>query len=242
MAAQKSYFKDTAWEHHQVSRWIKALEPASWKEQNDFYQRLRDKNKLDHFDQGREGCHTSLALLINVAVGPHRDDKDVPDNLTAINCWGECEGGDQVFTVLERKIHLEPGDLVLARYALLEHFLEDITGGYRYAHVRFTRANILRPLSRIFECKQGDCNCAYSSIANLKSHWRGTQKKPKHSFTAAQVHEMIVSMGYSTMLRGQRKEDEEQKGGKEVMGIPDEFSSEADEESKDPEDGSGAEE
>ena len=119
MAAVKAYFHITTWEHHQVSAWTKALEPKSFEEQNVMYQDLHKDGKLKHFGQGDSGCHAGLALLINMAVNPHKDVYDVKDGWTATNCWGSFKGGDLVFPELQRKIRQEPGDLVLAHYSVL---------------------------------------------------------------------------------------------------------------------------
>lgn len=193
LAGVKTYFDATAWEHHQVSAWTKALEPKSWEEQNRMYQGLREAGVLQHFDQGENGCHAGLALLMNVTVGPHRDKKDVKDGWTAVYCWGVFTGADQVFPDLGYKIKLEPGDLVLAHYALLTHYVEDIQEGFRYGAVRFTRGDILRPPTPKFPCPQEGCKSLFGNLQSLKSHLRGTSsEKQKHAFTREEIPELIA--------------------------------------------------
>ena len=214
LAGVETFFDVTAWEHHQVSAWTKALEPKSWEEQNKMYLGLREAGALKHFDQGENGCHAGLALLINVIVGPHRDKKDVKDGWTAVYCWGEFTGADQVFPDLKYKIKLEPGDLVLAHYALLTHYVEDIQEGYRYGAVRFTRGDILRPRPEPrFPCLQESCKSRFGNLSSLKSHLRGTSKeKQKHAFTLEEIHELIAC--YTTPVQisvaDERQEVEEE--------------------------------
>lgn len=187
----KAYMELTAWEHHQVGAWMKALQPKAFEEQDTLYQNLRTSGKLEHLDQGPKGCHAALALLVNVGVNAHKDRYDVKDGWTEVNCEGQFTGGDQVFPDLRIKIQLEPGDLVLAHYAVLEHWVENIVEGQRYCHVRFTKRDILRPHNPKFHCRLEGCHSAFSEERNLKDHLRGNAKKLHHGLPLEEVKNLV---------------------------------------------------
>jgi len=161
------------------------------KNKKTLYENLRQAGKLRHLDQGPNGCHAALALLVNVAVNAHKDRYDVKDGWTEVNCEGQFKGGDQVFPDLRLKIRLEPGDLVLAHYAVLEHWVEDVVEGQRYCHVRFTKGNILRPHTPKFRCRLEGCNSAFSEERNLKDHLRRSTKKQYHGLPLDEVDSLV---------------------------------------------------
>lgn len=170
---------------------MKALQPKAFEEQKALYDSLRESGKLKHLDQGPDGCHATLALLVNVAVNAHKDRNDVKDGWTQINCEGQFKGGDQVFPDLRIKVRLEPGDLIFAHYAVLEHWVEDIVEGQRYCHVRFTKGNILRPHRPKFRCRLEGCNSVFTHERTLKDHLRGSSKKQYHGLSLDEVKSLM---------------------------------------------------
>ena len=135
--------QDTAWEHAQISRWILALDPERHQELQNRYRELGE-DELQHLYQGEEGCHSGLALLVNLAVGPHKDSNDAKDSWTSTNSWGSFKGGDLIIPDYGFRIAQEEGDIVLSHAAIITHMVDDIEDGERYCHVRFTKKNILR--------------------------------------------------------------------------------------------------
>ncbi len=168
MQSVVKYLEETAWEHGQISSWLESLDHPIWQEYHDSYQGLR--SQLGHLYQGTDGCQSSLALLVNMAVGPHKDPGDVKDGWVATCCWGEFEGAHAVFPDLACKFKQEPGDLLLARPAVLEHWITPITKGNRACHVRFTKANVLRPDEIRFECPITPCSRGYKADSSLLRH------------------------------------------------------------------------
>ncbi len=177
------YVKATTWEHKQVAQWISVLDPEKHQELHDHYQKL-GKKELKHLYQGPAACQSGLVLLVNLAVGPHKDENDARDNWTTTNCWvnGVLKGGHIVFPDAELKVAQEPGDLILTHAAVLTHFLEEIEEGERYCNVRFSKKNILRPpntkaqlqiLCPIAGCKRSKLAKCLPSPEQLRKHLEG---------------------------------------------------------------------
>lgn len=142
--AVKSLMEATTWEHNQVAKWISVLDPRKYEQLHKRYQEI-GPDKLKHLYQGPEACHSGLVVLVNMAVGPHKDPNDARDNWTTTNCWGDFKGGHIVFPELGIKIAQMPGDLILSHAAVLTHFLEEVQEGERFCNVRFTKKNVLQP-------------------------------------------------------------------------------------------------
>lgn len=191
------YIQSTEWEHVQVSKWISVIDPVIHNELHDCYQKL-GTNKLEHLYQGPEACHSGLALLINRAEGPHKDHNDARDNWTSTNCWCIFEGGCVVYPDLGIKIAQEPGDLSLCRAAVLIHFVEDITKGERFCHVRFTKKDILRPLPGGYQelklhCPVEGCSRICPSEASLRYHLRGRTDEASRRVRSNKYHWLELS-------------------------------------------------
>ena len=186
------YIQSTEWEHVQVSKWISAVDPVIHSELQTCYQKL-GKATLEHLYQGTEACHSGLALLINRTEGPHKDSNDARDNWTSTNCWCIFEGGHVVYPDLGIKIAQEPGDLSLCRAAVLTHFVEDITKGERFCHVRFTKKDILRPLPGGYRelklhCPVEGCSRVCPSEDSLRKHLRGRTDEASRRVRSQKYH------------------------------------------------------
>ena len=166
----QEYMRQTAWEHEVVSSWFKSVDPSKWQEYHDSYQGLN--GELGHLYQGANGCQSSQALIINMAVGPHKDRGDVKDGWVATCCWGDFEGALAVFPDLFAKFKQEPGDILLARTAVLEHWITAITKGFRASQVWFTKANILQPDQISLRCPITNCPKGYKERSSLLRHLR----------------------------------------------------------------------
>ena len=78
-------------------------------------------------------------------VGPHKDRGDGKDGWVAACGWGDFEGALAVFPDLFAKFKQEPGDILLARTAVLEHWITAINKGFGASQIWFTKAKILQP-------------------------------------------------------------------------------------------------
>ena len=191
----KNLMEATTWEHNQVAKWISVLDPKKYQQLHKRYQEI-GPNGLKHLYQGPEACHSGLVLLVNIAVGPHKDRNDARDNWTTTNCWGNFKGGHIVFPELEIKVAQEPGDLLLSHAAVLTHFLEEVEDGERFCHVRFTKKDVLQPptvkpslhiLCPVADCPRSQPAKALPSWDGLRKHLEGPsgQKKRLAAIKAA---------------------------------------------------------
>ena len=184
--------QDTAWEHTQISRWISALDPERHQELHNRYRELGE-DELQHLWQGEEACHSGLALLVNLAVGPHKDSNDAKDSWTSTNSWGNFKGGDLIIPDYGFRLAQEEGDIVLSHAAILTHMVDEIEDGERFCHVRFTKKNVLRPpeIKSDLEipCPMAGCpRKPCRSWEVLKKHLHGPPGKGRESATKTKYH------------------------------------------------------
>ena len=76
----------------------------------------------------RRACFHGLALLRNLQVDAHKDRSDVPNGWVAMVCLGDFSGGYLALPDLGVKLDFKPGDIILFRSRLLEHFVTDFEG------------------------------------------------------------------------------------------------------------------
>ena len=155
--------------------WLKALDPEAW-QRYDCYKELADGGKLGPLHQSLRGCYAGMALLINMAVHPHRDAGDVKNGWGATNCWCTFEGGLPAFGALNLVFNQKPMDLMFARSAVLEHWLTPITLGERYCQTHFTKKFVMDPSSRDYECYW--CGTGFASNRSLRRHWHSFVRYP----------------------------------------------------------------
>lgn len=132
--------------------WLEALDPEAWARYDACYKKLADEGKLGIRHQSLRPCYTGIAVLINMAVHPHRDSGDVKNGWVTTNCWGTFEGGLPAFSALEMVFDQRPVDLVFARSTVLEHWVTPITAGERYGQTHFTKKFVMDASSRGYEC------------------------------------------------------------------------------------------
>lgn len=93
------------------------------------------------FTTSRRFPFHGVAILRNLRVRPHRDGGDRKDGYTMMMCAGNFTGGYLVLPQLGIKADFKPGDIIMFKAELLEHFLSDFEG-YRTSIVFFNHQNI----------------------------------------------------------------------------------------------------
>lgn len=121
---------------------------------HDCYQALRRPGSLAHLDQGEGGYFTGYALLINVAVNPHRDHNDDRGGWVASYCFESFKGGNAVFPECRVRLGQRASDLLFSKSVVLEHWTREITEGQRFRKARFMKDNILNPPQPTFMCSR----------------------------------------------------------------------------------------
>lgn len=99
---------------------------------------------LGQFRVSNRSCFHCLAVLVNAQVGPHKDSGDVREGWVAMACFGDFKGGELCLPALGYKVPFQPGDVVLFRSAVLEHWIEPFNGT-RYSCVFFTKSSSWKP-------------------------------------------------------------------------------------------------
>ncbi|KAI9780820.1 MAG: hypothetical protein M1816_002656 [Peltula sp. TS41687] len=105
------------------------------------YERLARNTDLYGLHFSKRDCWATLGLLVNWMVGPHFDRQDPKDGYVADLVSGSFTGGELVIPELSVQIALQPGDILLMRSRLLEHFLAPFSGE-RYAFIYFQHQDL----------------------------------------------------------------------------------------------------
>lgn len=180
----------TAQEHEMASQWLKIVDPT-WQTYHKSCQGL--KEELGHLYQGPQACWSSLALIVNLTVDPHKDKGDVKDGWVSTTCFGDFEGAHPVFPELHLRLDMKPGDLVLAKSAVAEHFLTPIVSGERGCHTRFTKANILCPNVKVFDCPIEGCSRGYQVKQSLRVHLL-KKTGENHGLNKSEVKKLVAEV------------------------------------------------
>ncbi|ELR07922.1 hypothetical protein GMDG_08570 [Pseudogymnoascus destructans 20631-21] len=128
-----------------IGRLFQEIDPRAYEQYRQNYLReCAATPELEVFKFSNRSCWHCLAILINAQVGPHKDNHDVLDGWVAMACFGEFEGGELCLPALGYKIPFQPGDVVLFRSAVLEHWIAPFEGT-RYSCVFFTKQSNWQP-------------------------------------------------------------------------------------------------
>lgn len=125
-----------------------------------------------------------------MTVGPHKDKGDVKDRLVATTCYGDFKGAHTVFPELHAKLDQRPGDIVLARSAVLVHYITPIGSGERQRHSRFTKEDILHPHHKGFDCPFEGCEKGFKTTSSVKRHL-GPKTKRGHALDRVEVNKLM---------------------------------------------------
>ena len=67
-------------------------------------------------------------LIRNLAAEPHKDKSDYTDGWVVMCCWGSFKGGNLVIPALKQRFEFSPGDVMIFRSCLLEHYVMPFVG------------------------------------------------------------------------------------------------------------------
>lgn len=128
-----------------IGRLFQEIDPCTYALYRRNYERACSTSSVfNNFRVSNRGCFHCLALLVNTQVGPHKDGNDVKDGWVAMACFGDFEGGELCLPGIGCKIPFQPGDVVLFRSAVLEHWVAPFQGT-RYSCVFFTKQSTWAP-------------------------------------------------------------------------------------------------
>src|SRR5690606_27430627 len=126
-AERLEYIRDTiealAFAHQICSLTLQIADPQTHLQYMSGYRTACNSSALGGYHVTRRACFEGLAVVRNMAVEPHRDSKDMVDGYAAMMPWGKFEGSYLVLPELGIKLDFRPGDVILFRSAVLEHYL-----------------------------------------------------------------------------------------------------------------------
>jgi hypothetical protein len=85
---------------------------------------------------------TGKAILVNKRTLLHRDLNDVKHGLAIMCVYGKFIGGEFCLPDLGIKVRYQPGDLIVFRSYMLNHFIASWSGDFRYTTVYFNSASV----------------------------------------------------------------------------------------------------
>ena len=83
---------------------------------------------LDSWTTTRRTCFQGIVLTRNLEAEPHKDRSGDRDGWVVMCCWGNFTGGDLVIPALQKRFEFKPGDVVILRSTLLEHYIMPCEG------------------------------------------------------------------------------------------------------------------
>jgi hypothetical protein len=123
-----------------VGQLFRALFLDKFKEYEDLYIRSFKDRGANIMASSTYQCFLNMAVLENLQTGPHKDVGDKTDGIVVMFCVGKFTGGRLVLPGLGIQIDYKPGDVILFRSALLEHFIAPWEG-HRRAVVMFSKTS-----------------------------------------------------------------------------------------------------
>lgn len=127
-----------------VGRLFQEVDPRVYEQYRRNYDLQSRASALGQFKVSNRSCFHCLAVLVNAQVGPHKDSNDVKEGWVVMACFGEFEGGELCLPGLGYNVPFQPGDVVLFRSAVLEHWVAPFEGT-RYSCVFFTKQSTWKP-------------------------------------------------------------------------------------------------
>ena len=134
-------------------------------------------------------CFLSTAILINQHVLPHRDGGDMVNGWVAMTVFGDFEGGYLCLPDLNSRIPFQPGDVVIFRSALLEHYVTRFKG-QRYSCVFFTKATVV-PKEGLAAFQEDSAAQGGPNPAKKPSQWIPSRKNRPKRKQATQIREKL---------------------------------------------------
>lgn len=112
-----------------MSLWFEAIDPAQYKEYRDHVDLMcKDDTGMEGIRFAQNHSFLGVALNRNLEVANHRDSGDVPDGYVGMMCCGRFTGGELSLPDFGFRCQFLPGDVVLFRSALLQHFVQAAVG------------------------------------------------------------------------------------------------------------------
>jgi hypothetical protein len=146
-SATLAFYKDIAPLVQVIGRLFQEVDPQAYEEYKANHKRqCRETPELEMLRVSNRTCFHCIAVLVNAQVGPHKDSNDVLRGWVAMACFGDFKGGELCLPSLGYRIPFQPGDVVLFRSAVLEHWVAPFKGT-RYSCVFFTKQNLWKPFA-----------------------------------------------------------------------------------------------
>ena len=111
-----------------ISLLFGAIDRDSWTQYHTNYNCILQDTALKAIHTSGRACFLGLSVVVNMALGPHKDSNDVKDGWVAMICTGNFTGGNLVLPALEAQLEHTPGDVVFFRSTVLEHYLAAFEG------------------------------------------------------------------------------------------------------------------
>jgi hypothetical protein len=112
-----------------MSLWLETVAPVKYKAYRQHVDRLvKADTGLSAFHFTNNMSFFGMACLRNIQVYNHKDKGGVRDGWVGMTCVGEFKGGELCFPDLDVKLRFLPGDIIIFRSCILQHFIRTTIG------------------------------------------------------------------------------------------------------------------
>lgn len=143
MAKVAKFYQDMTPNFECAAAIFKAIDPDMYKEYAACYKRTICSISGLKNVQNPYSVWCSMVIITNLNVDAHRDRTDRRDGWVLVQCFGDFrDGGHTVCPELGLKFNMRPGDIMLMRSAMLEHYVTSWKEGKRVSCVFWTHAGM----------------------------------------------------------------------------------------------------
>lgn len=144
MSRVGKFYKDMEPNFECAAAIFKAIDANLYKEYADRYEHTICRLAGLRNVQSPSSVWCSMVLITNLNVNPHGDHTDRKDGWVLVQCFGNFdeEGGQTVCSGLGLIFNMCPGDIILMRSAILEHYVRPWLTGKRVSCVYWTHAGM----------------------------------------------------------------------------------------------------
>lgn len=139
--ARVRFLQDMAPVQQAMSLWFETVAPAKYEAYRQHVDTMAEADTgLSAFKFTSNMSFLGLAYLKNIQAHNHKDKGGVRDGWVGMTCVGEFKGGELCFPDLDVKLRFLPGDIILFRSCILQHFVR-ATIGERSSLVFFSHSS-----------------------------------------------------------------------------------------------------
>jgi hypothetical protein len=121
-----------------MSLWFETIDPPKYKAYREHVDKMVEADTgLGAFKYTNNMSFLGIACLRNIQSHNHKDagDAAMRHSWAGMTCVGDFKGGELCFPDLDVKLRYLPGDIILFRASILQHFVRTTSKIFRLFHI-----------------------------------------------------------------------------------------------------------